>query len=196
MLIGNKIILEEIDPENVEQLRLWRNQPELRRYFREYKDITKDKQDVWYKERGNNSDVEHVYFQIMGLPQLDPTYPQEQQVDKRYLIGCCGLHYIDFRARNAEFGIFLGTDRGTGRGKEALIMLCDWGFKELNLHKIWAEVYDNNDAVEIYRKIGFKDEGILRDSAFHEGKYVNSTMMSILEDEWREKYGSKVLWKI
>lgn len=187
MLVGKKVILEEIDPENLEQLRQWRNDPNLRKYFREYKDITKDRQVEWYREKGNNTNIEHVYFQIMGLPEkLDATYPEEQRIAKRYLIGCTGLHYIDFRARSAEFGIFLGTDRGTGRGKEALSMLCKYGFEELNLHKIWAEVYSGNDSINLYHKLGFKDEGLLRDAYFHEGKYGNSIMMGLLEDEWRE----------
>jgi len=186
MLIGKKIVLEEIDKSNIEQLRLWRNEPELRQWFREYRDITKDRQEQWYSERGNNSNQEHVYFQIMSLANLNSTYPLEQKIDQRYLIGCCGLHYIDFRLRSAEFGIFLGKDKGAGKGKEALQMLCDYGFNELNLHKIWAEVYDGNESIHLYRKLGFEEDGILRDNYFHNGKYGNSTMMSILEDEWRK----------
>jgi len=195
MLVGKKVILEEVDPKNIEQMRVWRNDPNLRKYFREYKDISKDQQDRWYKERGNNMNPAHVYFQIMGLPELDTSYPLQHRIDNRYLIGCCGLHYIDFRLRSGEFGVFLGTDRGTGKGKEAIELLFDYGFKELNLHKIWAEVYDNNDSINLYRKIGLRDDGILRDNYFSEGKYGNSTMMSVLENEWRAQYGEAVLWR-
>lgn len=186
MLVGKKVVLEEIDHVNLEQLRQWRNDPELRKYFREYKDITKDRQEIWYKEKGNNTNPSHVYFQIMGLPEPKPTYPENQMIASRYLIGCTGLHYIDFRARSAEFGIFLGADRGTGRGKEALSMLCRYGFEELNLHRIWAEVYEGNESIHLYHKLGFKDEGLLRDAYFHNGKYGNSIMMSLLEDEWKD----------
>lgn len=196
MLVGNKVILEEIDSQNIEQMRQWRNQPELRQWFREYKDITKDKQKEWYERRGNNSSPQHVYFQIMSLADVEGsvkgekyTRTLEQRIKDRYLIGCCGLHYIDFRLRSGEFGIFLGSDRGTGKGKEALKMLCDYGFNELNLHKVWAEVYNGNDSINLYYNVGFKNDGILRDNFFHNGKYGNSTMMSVLEDEWREKYG-------
>lgn len=187
MLIGTKVILEEIDPINIEQMRVWRNDVSLRRYFREWKDISKEKQEQWYKDRGNNTNQEHVYFQIMSIPPYN-------NVASRYLIGCCGLHYIDWRIRSAEFGIFLGKDRGGGRGKEAMLLMFDFGFKEMNLHKIWCEVYDRNDAIGIYRHMGFKDEGVLRDSYFHEGKYGNSYVMSILENEWKDKHGEDPLW--
>ncbi|KKL78473.1 hypothetical protein LCGC14_2024540, partial [marine sediment metagenome] len=65
MLEGEKVILEEIDPENIEWVRQQRNDPEMRQYFREWKDISKDKQGRWYKDRGNNTNPNHVYFQIM-----------------------------------------------------------------------------------------------------------------------------------
>lgn len=193
MLVGDKVILEEIDPENIEQMREWRNDPSLRRFFREYKDISKDKQDQWYKERGNNTDDRHVYFQIMERNLRDKTGTKWLP---RHLVGCCGLHYIDWRNRSAEFGVFLGHNRGHGYGKEALELLFDFGFKELNLHRIWAEVYDFNNALGLYKKIGFKEDGLCRDTQFCEGRYVNSHMISMLENEWREKYGDKPLWSI
>lgn len=194
MLIGKKVILEEIDFNNIEQLRLWRNDPSLRKYFREWKDITVDKQKIWYNNAGNNSNQNHVYFQIMERDKF--ALNKKSQINNRSLIGCCGLHYINWQLRSAEFGIFLGEGRGKGMGKESLCMLVDYGFKEMNLHKIWAEVYDNNNSIHLYHKIGFMDEGILRDNYFSEGKYGNSIVMSVLEQEWRERWGDKVLWEI
>ena len=184
MLVGKKVVLESVAPESIEQFRLWRNDPQLRRYFREYRDITPDQQLTWYQTRGNNSSPEHVFFQVMSKDQLAPT--EELAVERRYLIGCCNLSYIDFRLRNAEFGVYLShTERGQGKGKEALELMFDYGFNELNLHRIWAQVYDNNPAIEVYRKLGFRDEGVARDSYFHDGHYGNSYMISLLEDEWR-----------
>jgi len=186
MLVGEKVILEEIDPANIEQLRKWRNDPLIRKYFREYKDITVDEQVKWYHERGNNSDKSFVYFQITHT---------HKPLGGSVLLGCCGLTGIDFRLRKAELSIFLGSGRGEGNGMDALKLLFDYGFKELNLHKIFAEVYDNNEALRIYKKLGMAEDGILRDSYFHEGRYGNSIMLSMLEDEWRNKYGDKPLWK-
>lgn len=182
MLIGDKTILEEIDFENVEQLRCWRNEMDLRKYFREWKDITRDKQLQWYKDRGNNSNQQHVYFQIMAKNvALD-----NDGIKNRYLVGCCNLSYIDWRLKSAEFGIFLGKEfRNLGLGKEALKMMCDFGFKEMGLHKIWCEVFEGNTSIDLYRRLGFKDEGVLRDNWFHEGKYGNSYVLSVLENEWK-----------
>lgn len=176
MIFGNKVVLAEIDQENIEWMRQQRNDPEMRRYFREWKDISKDQQLNWYKTRGNNSDPNHVYFQIMSLIGSSEPGP---------VIGCCGLHYIDWRLRSAEFGIFISKDsRGSGCGKEALKMLFDYGFDEINLHKIWAEVYGFNQAKDLYVNLGMKEDGVLRHNCFHGGKYYDSVILSILESEW------------
>lgn len=178
MLKGDKVVLDAIDPNDIEWMRKQRNDQELRKYFREWKDISKDQQNEWYKARGNNSDDSHVYFRIAR--------------HSGDLVGCCGLHYVDWRLRSAEFGVFVGLDfRGSGYGSEAIHLMFDYGFREMNLHKIYCEVYDNNKAIGVYKKIGFEEDGISRDSYFSNGKYGNSTMMSILEEEWFENNGGR-----
>lgn len=175
---GKKVILECIDEENIEQMRQWRNDPERRQYFREWKDITKPMQKAWFDERGCNKHPQHVYFQIMSYRE------DASGLIHKNLIGCCGLHYIDWRLRCAEFGIFIAQDLGQGKGKEALELLCNYGFWEMNLHKIWCEVYDNNSSIELYRSLGFKDEGMQRHTYFNKGQYGNSYLLSVLESEW------------
>lgn len=178
MLRGDKVILDAIDPEDIEWMRKQRNNQELRKYFREWKDISKDQQEAWYKSRGNNTDPKHVYFKIVS--------------NDKELVGCCGLHYVDWRLRSAEFGIFVGQEtRGKGYGSEAIFLMFDYGFREMNLHKVWCEVYSNNKAIGIYKKMGFKEEGILRDNYFCNGKYGDSIVMSILEDEWFDLHGDR-----
>src|SRR3990167_4710425 len=177
MLKGNQVILDVISPDSIEWMRVQRNQPEMRQYFREWKEISKDQQSKWYASRGNNTDPNHVYFEI----RLNPLYKFAKPIPGIHiscdaLVGCCGLHYVDWRLRAAEFGIFLCDEvRGQGMGKESLTMLFDYGFREMNLHKIWAEVYDTNKAINVYTKgLGMKQDGLLRDNYFKNGKYGNS----------------------
>ena len=68
--------------------------------------------------------------------------------------------------------------------EEVMRLMFDYGFGELNLNKIWGEVYDNNDALESYKELGFSMDGVSRDSYFIDGKYGNSTIISLLQDEW------------
>lgn len=196
MIRGEKVYLCEIDSSNIEWMRNQRNTPELRKYFREWKDISYSQQHKWYESRGNNSDPNHVYFEIHdGSAKQSKPKPRadKNSSPNSSLVGCCGLHYVDWRLRSAEFGIFVSQEaRGKGLGKEALTLLFDYGFREMNLHKIWAEVYDNNNALGLYTNaLGMKVDGKLRHSQFTNGEYIDSTLLSILEGEWFELHGGR-----
>lgn len=186
MIIGNKVILEEIDEENIEWMRQRRNNPELRKFFREYRDITKSQQLKWYNSKGNNSDPNNIYFQIMKKNDI--------LVDK--IVGCCGLLNINWILRSAELSIFLDTENhGNGYAKEALILMYDYFFNEVGGHKIWAEVYEFNKAMGLYKKIGMKEDGILRDNCFYDGKFHNSIILSVLDDEWKNNRNNLITKK-
>ena len=169
MLKGKKVNLRAVEKESIEQFRQWRNRPELRKYFREYRELSSTMQNAWYENRVL-SDDKQVNFEIRF---------------KDTLIGHCGLYYIDWIHRHAEFGIYIGNDsfRSGGFGSDALRTLVKYGFNDLNLNKIWCEVYTNNDALDIYRHIGFTDEGVLRQHYYNEGQYWDSTMLSMLKSE-------------
>ena len=150
MIKGNKVFLTAIEESSLEQLREWRNRPELRMYFREYKEISSAMQKRWFENRVLNN-VDQVDFEI-------------HEIESNQLIGHCSLNYINWRSQHAEFGIYIGSDkfRGGGYGKEALQLLIDYGFKTLNLNKIWCEVYSNNEAIGIYEHLCFVYEGTMR----------------------------------
>ena len=71
MLVGDKVILDVIESSSIEWLRKQRNLPEMRRYFRAWKDISKDMQLEWYKEIGNNTHPNHVYWEIRERGNMD-----------------------------------------------------------------------------------------------------------------------------
>lgn len=107
----------------------------------------------------------------------------------RSLIGVCGLTHIDWKNRNAEFAYYLGgvSERGKGYGREVAYLLFHYGFDELGLHRIWAEVYENaQDILKVDRKLGFQTEGIKRESCFWDGQWWNSHILSVLSNEWLE----------
>ncbi len=110
----------------------------------------------------------------------------EQTTDR--LIGVCGLHRIDPKNRQAMYGIFIGESdaRGKGHGTEVTSLIVSYAFGTLNLNRIWLHVYqDNRGAIRAYEKVGFKQEGVLRQDNYREGRYGNTVVMGILRSEWR-----------
>lgn len=53
----------------------------------------------------------------------------------------------------------------------------------------------NQRAIHVYEKIGFIREGIRRQGCFFNNKYYDMITMSILKDEFREKYNINILFK-
>lgn len=77
--------------------------------------------------------------------------------------------------------------RGHGIGERIVSELLWVAFEELSLHRVALNVFDfNKSAIHCYEKVGFKQEGILREARRHGNEYWNVCIMSILEYEFRE----------
>ena len=104
-------------------------------------------------------------------------------------IGNLSLHGIDWKIRQAEVGILIGEKSfwNRGYGGEALRLLIDHAFAELNLNRIFLRVYANNPrAIRAYEKIGFVHEGRLRQAHYADHRYHDVLIMSVLRSEWKQ----------
>lgn len=109
------------------------------------------------------------------------------------VIGHCELAGIDLKHKSATFcRLLIGekTLRGKGFGQEAIIQAIKYGFEELGLHRIDVNVFDyNKGAIALYKNIGFKEEGYLRDVCRIGKEYWSSYKMSMLESEYKKLFG-------
>ena len=100
-------------------------------------------------------------------------------------LGRCGFIHVDWKNRLGEIAILIGKKdaRGKGYGTDAVKTLCDFGFRELNLHKIKVSVFDfNAAALRCYEKSGFTREGLCKSEIFREGRYHDVVVMGRLEE--------------
>lgn len=109
--------------------------------------------------------------------------------DRNVVIGHVGLYDIDCIAGKTEYGILLADDesRGKGYGKKCTKTMVDFAFNSLKLHKVTAEVLEENKASEaMFKKCGFFVDGVLRDHVFKNDQYYNVLAMSILCSDKKE----------
>ncbi|WP_026906661.1 GNAT family N-acetyltransferase [Paucisalibacillus globulus] len=102
-------------------------------------------------------------------------------------IGITSLVNIDYKNRNAEYIIDIGEKEfwGKGYGKEALVLLIDYAFLEMNLHRVSLRVFAfNQKAINLYKVIGFKEEGISRQALYRKGNWHDIINMGILKREY------------
>ena len=97
----------------------------------------------------------------------------------------------DIRNQKCEIGIKICESlyQGNGYGVDALYHFIDFLFRHLNLNKIdLTTMEDNNRAKNLYKKLGFKEIGVIRKAYFdsRSGDFSNAIYMDILKEEWLE----------
>jgi len=137
MLSGNYTYLRAIEENDLDQLMQWRNNPNLRKYFREATELNSINQKKWFNMINDKNSI-HKMFAII-------------KKDTDELMGACGLCYIDWVNRSADFSIYLGYENIYIDKKyaiDAANCMIDYGFDILNLHRLWAEIYSIDEPKE------------------------------------------------
>ena len=103
-------------------------------------------------------------------------------------VGLYKISNIDWMNRyyDSAHDVFASA-RGKGYGKTVLEAGVDFGFEVLNMHRLDTEVLENNKAsLKCALYCGFIEEGIKRKSIHKCGEYLDSIVLGILQDEWKE----------
>jgi RimJ/RimL family protein N-acetyltransferase len=103
-------------------------------------------------------------------------------------IGIIALRDTEPEAGGAMLDIYLGEKDTWGQGyaTDAMRAMCRYGFEEMRLHRIALTVVaENAGARRVYEKVGFVEEGRMREAFRRDGKWHDNILMSLLEDELR-----------
>lgn len=103
------------------------------------------------------------------------------------LIGTCGFNLFDHRGHFGEIGYDLHpTFWGQGLITEAMSAVIRFGFREVGLNRIEANVLPGNVAsVRVLSKLGFKFEGVLRQRGYWADAYHDLEWYGLLQHEWK-----------
>jgi RimJ/RimL family protein N-acetyltransferase len=84
--------------------------------------------------------------------------------------------------------IYIGEKKhlGKGYGRECMELLLNYCFNELKMERVSLDHYTGNIAGELYLKMGFKYEGIMRNSAKKDNEYYDLHLMSMLRGEYEK----------
>lgn len=174
MIKGKKIGLRAVERKDLALLRDWRNIAEFRRNFREFRELNMALQERWYEAITNS--LNDFMFVIVRLRD-------------NKLIGTCGLIYINWIIRSSDISFYIGLEKTyidtKGYADEALKLLMKYAFGELNMNKIWTELYEFDvKKIKFFEKYNFKKDALLRDNCYKEGRYWNSYIYSILKKDY------------
>jgi ribosomal-protein-alanine N-acetyltransferase len=106
-------------------------------------------------------------------------------------IGNISLQGIDWVSRSAELAIVIGEKAAWHKGyaMESCRLLCDHGFKALNLHRISCGTFHDNEAMNrLAIALGMKEEGRRREAAFKNGRYLDVVEYGVLRAEYEDAH--------
>jgi RimJ/RimL family protein N-acetyltransferase len=177
MLKGDLTYLTAIEKSDLGHLQKWRNNPDFRKHFREYRELSMEHQQRWFESKVMNDNTT-MMFAI------------RRKTDHE-LLGCCGLVYINWVHRHADLSLYIGWQDAyidsEGYAEDACRTLFRYSFEELGLNKIWTEIYEFDQPKKVlYDRIGMSQDGLLRQNYFYHGKWWDSRILSYLAEEYFE----------
>lgn len=171
MLKGDNIILRSLKLSDWEKTIEWRNDFENKKLAMMHPyPVTEFLELEWYEELLKNKSNKVVYFAITDINDCP--------------LGYIFLNNINYIHRNCHLGIIVGSSatRSKGIGYEAISLISDYAFNTLNMIKITVEVICNNDkAIQLYKRLGFVQEGCMKNQFFSNGVHNDVLIMSLFK---------------
>ena len=171
VLEGAAVRLRPIADADTDLIVKWRNTPSVVQNFIFRQTFTPELHRSWLATKVATGQV--VQYIIIDKADDKP-------------IGSVYYRDIDNHNRSAEYGIFIGEEsaRGKGLGTETAKLFTDFGFAELQLHRISLRVLAENTAARrSYEKAGFVQEGVFRDMELLDGQYRDVVFMARLAEK-------------
>lgn len=105
------------------------------------------------------------------------------------LVGSIGFLYIDWSSKKTEIGYWLGKEfEGKGLVTNACKLFIKHAFEDLHLNKVETNIATKNDKSRaIPERLGFKEEGVIRDFEYLNGEYLDRVFYGLLKDEWSKQ---------
>jgi RimJ/RimL family protein N-acetyltransferase len=174
MVLGDLVKLRAMGPPDAGALWRWNHDPDVMRWMDEDYAQPLALTVKWLEERRRNA-YGDVLFGIEALADGE-------------LVGLVRLHGAEPETGCADLDIYLGEKEYWGRGyaTDAMRTVCRYGFERMRLHRISLTVVAGNHAARrVYEKVGFVEEGRLRESFRRDGRWYDKVVMGLLEGELR-----------
>ncbi|QCJ46891.1 GNAT family N-acetyltransferase [Haloprofundus sp. MHR1] len=167
-LTGDRVELRTVEREDREFIARHRNNPAFRR--------------VLGDARPMNLSAATDYFESVVVGDDGETFLI--CADDR-AVGLCFFYDLDETNGSAEVGYWITPEaQGNGYATDAARTLARYAFDERRLVKLTARVREPNEAsIRVLEKLGFREEGVLREQEFVDGRRVDLRLFGLLASE-------------
>ena len=159
---------------------------------------------IWYEDINDLALIESKLSVPLNAPSLEKLWQKDLvQAEPRtcYLFSVCdedgepfghtGLQEINYADGHGVIFIFIRKDmRRCGAALRAMALTLDMAFYQLRLHRITTYVHANNlPSASLVKRLGFVDEGCMREGYFYDGEYGDVNVVGLLAQEWDNARG-------
>ncbi|RYD55315.1 MAG: N-acetyltransferase [Sphingobacteriales bacterium] len=177
ILIDDNLLLRSFQPDDATEL--FRAVDESRTHLR-----------PWLRWVDATTKQEHIQqFIHRTLQQLHNQEALELGlVHNRRIIGGIGMHEWDHMLKKAQLGYWVRKEyEGQGVVNRALVRFIDFLFAKPGLNKIEIHFMPTNTrSAAVANRLGFKIEGVIRQSYFFNGRLEDLVITGLLKDEWKK----------
>lgn len=178
MLTGTAVVLRSFERDDLKTVHRWQNDEEVMRLARSSPDhaISLEALEARYEKAIKGDDFAQREYIIEERSSATP-------------IGWASIsiHQWNRRSTSADIGLAIGEkDRWRkGYGTDVVTLLLREAFEQLDLHRVgWWTFAENRGSLALAKKMGFREEGRIRDSVFFDNRYHDSVVLGLLKSEY------------
>lgn len=166
--IEQECYLRPMVHDDLESVLCWRNHPDVRRYMYSQHEISFEEHKHWFESASVKTDRHLLIFERNNIP-----------------LGFININQIK-SGGIAEWGFYTAPEAPKGTGFKLGVAVLQYAFVDLNLHKLCGEVLAyNKPSINFHLKLGFQQEGRLRDHYFDGQQYYNIEYFGLLARDWQ-----------
>lgn len=179
-LTTDRLILREFEESDWRAVLAYQADPEYLRYYQWSERTAKDVRTFVHRFIASQKDKPRTKYQLAVV-----------LAEEEHLIGTCCIRLETADARVGELGYETAPSYwDLGYATEAADTMLTFAFRELRVHRVWAScLLENVTSVRVLEKLGLRQEGKLRDSRWMKGRWWDTVLYGILEDEWETSAG-------
>ncbi len=166
------IELRDINSNDKDKLREWRNMPEISKYMYFDHHITKEEHEKWFNRISSDKTTKYWIIVCDGED-----------------VGLVNLYGIDNQNLRCHWAFYISSSNARGKGVGSFVeySILHYVFDKMCLNKLCCEVLGFNEpVVRMHKKFGFKEEGLFKEHIIKNNQPHKVYCLAILRSEWND----------
>ncbi|NIZ00147.1 GNAT family N-acetyltransferase [Thalassospira lucentensis] len=169
MLFRENLVIRQMEHRDIENARLLHNHPSVLKFLTDVRLISEAEQENWFKAVSTSKSARRLVV----------------EEDTGAFVGVFRLDAIDLQNRNAMVGLDITPEkRGLGYATITFEAMFNYLFGAMGLHRLSLVTMVNNTvAVNLYKKLGFVEEGLHKEAIYRDGSFVDLRAFALVKQK-------------